>query len=259
MRVAITGGASGIGKACVNLFLAKGWDVTVLGRTQPTQKDINFISLDLGDESSISAAIDELSGKYDAVISNAGLPPTQGIETDIFAVNFLGFRRLSRAFESRMSKGGAFVNVASRAGYDWQNNLDQVQAVLALDSRAEIREFVTRHKLSAIDCYRLSKAAVIAYTVQETERLAQIGLRVNCVSPAATETSMLGSFLGSKVGVIEKNIARIGRAGQPEECAQVISFLASSESSWVKGINIQVDGGLSAMLLSDSLGTSSQN
>ena len=54
-----------------------------------------------------------------------------------------------------------------------------------------------------------------------------------------------------------KNVARVGRPGTPEEVADIIMFLASSESHWMKGNDFTIDGGMSAIAQSDQLGLSS--
>ena len=105
-----------------------------------------------------------------------------------------------------------------------------------------------------VRAYNLSKEAVIVLTIAETEALFARGLRMNTVSPAAVSTGILDDFVTAFGERVAKNIARAGRPGLPDEVADVILFLASPESRWLKGIDIPVDGGMGAMAVSDMIG-----
>lgn len=253
MRVAITGGSRGIGRATAQLLLSRGWAVDVLDREKPEFEGVRHIQCDLSDDASIDAVTDILEPGYDALISNAGIPPRDGNGEKILSVNLFGTRRLARQFETLLSRGGAFVHVASLAGIRWRENVGTVRALLAIERREDLAPFAARTGLDPTGLYNLSKEAVIALAKLDTERLLAKGLRVNSVSPAATSTAILDDFKTAYGEMARRNIARIGRPGSPEECAAVIAFLANPESAWLKGVDIPVDGGLSAMLLSDAL------
>lgn len=112
--------------------------------------------------------------------------------------------------------------------------------------------------MDATRAYNLSKEAVIAMTQARTEALLARGLRANTVSPSAVSTGILDDFVKAFGPRVAQNVARVGRPGQPGEIAEVIVFLASPQSHWIKGQDIVVDGGMGAILASDMLGLSAK-
>lgn len=255
MRLAISGGSNGIGAATVALALSQGWEVTILGLGEPEVEGASFIEVDLDDETSISHAVSELEPGFDAYVGCAGVPPRDGFSIETLSINFLGTRLLAEKVIPLMNKGGAIVHVASLAGRAWQDNLTQNLALMALKRRDQLAEFVSGQEIDDVRAYNLSKEAVILWTILQTERMTKMGLRANSVSPAATQTGILSEFQTAFGQRTNNNMSRIGRPGKPEECAEVIMFLASRESHWVRGVDIRVDGGLWAMQASDVLNT----
>lgn len=77
---------------------------------------------------------------------------------------------------------------------------------------------------------------------------------MNAVSPAAIETRILPDFLTAFGDRATKTMARVGRAGRADEVAELVAFLASPESGWIRGADIPVDGGTAALSLTDALG-----
>ena len=253
MKVAVTGGASGIGAALVTKLKADRHSVTSFDISEPRGVD-HWIPVDLSDPVSIDTALDAAVGPFDALINNAGLPPRDGWEEKVLRVNWFGFMHVLDGMLPKLSDGAAIVNTASRAGSHWRENLNEVKALQALEIDA-LADFVADRSIDPARAYNLSKEAVIVMTISRTEEMIGRGLRMNAVSPAAVGTGILEDFVqafGPRVG---KNIARAGRAGTPEEVANVIAFLASPESHWIKGQDIAVDGGMSAMALTDTIGT----
>lgn len=212
----------------------------------------DWIKADLSDPGSIQAATDAVSGKYDALINNAGLPPRDGLEEVILKVNWFGLRRFMDGMLDKLEPGAAIVNTASRAGAMWRDNLEEVKALMSLQPD-ELPAFISERGIDATRAYNLSKEAVIVMTMAETENLIARNLRMNSVSPAAVSTGILQDFAAAFGDRMAKNVARAGRPGQPEEVADAIIFLASPESGWIKGQDITIDGGMSAMSVSDKL------
>ena len=137
----------------------------------------------------------------------------------------------------------------------WQQNLEQVKALMRADLSG-LDEFLSDNDIDDTRAYNLSKEAVIVYTMAQTERLIAKDLRMNCVSPAAVSTGILEDFTKAFGPKVVQNIQRAGRPGHPEEIADIILFLASDKSGWIKGQNITPDGGMSAMAMTDMLGLS---
>ncbi|MEM7472070.1 MAG: SDR family oxidoreductase [Pseudomonadota bacterium] len=241
MKVALTGGASGIGAAVAAELTAKGHSVTVFDIHEPQAGAEHWIKVDLSDFAAIDAAIEAADGPFDALINNAGLPPRDGLAELVLRVNFFGLRRFMHGLTAQLGEGASIVNVASRAGSFWRENLDEVKALMSLDPEA-LSDFVTDRNIDATRAYNLSKEAVIVMTMAETQRKNSQGLRINSVSPAAVETDILSDFATAFGDKMTKNVARVGRAGTVSEIAAVIVFLASPESGWIKGQDIVIDG-----------------
>lgn len=253
MRVALTGAATGIGAALQAKLIAAGHDVTSFDIAAPAGADAHWIETDLSDPASIAAALAAAEGPFDALINNAGLPPRSGTAAQVLAVNFIGFRAFLEGMCAKLAPGAAIVNTASRAGAGWRDNLEEVRALLAVAGAEALPAFVAAHGVGDVRAYNLSKEAVIVYTMASTAEMTARGFRMNSVSPAAVSTGILDDFVAAFGDRVAKNLKLSGRAGTPEEIADVILFLASPESRWIKGNDIVIDGGMSAMLQAQAL------
>ncbi len=254
-RVLLTGAASGIGKACAEKLSAAGCQICALDIIEPDLAVENFQFLDLGKIDSINAAVEFAAnaGPFDALLNVAGVPPRPQQQTAILSINWLGQRLLTEGVLEALKPGAAIVNMASKAGGRWQENIDQVKALLALQSIEEINTFVESYSVDATRAYNLSKEALIVWTIASTNLLNTKRLRMNSVSPAAVDTGILEDFKLAFGPMVEKNLARVGRPGSPEEIADVALFLASPASRWLKGVDIVVDGGMGSMIQTDQL------
>ncbi len=92
--------------------------------------------------------------------------------------------------------------------------------------------------------YSASKGGIISFTKSLAKELSPRGVRVNAIAPGYIQTDMLDTIAPSSLKQIEQEIL-MGRIGQCEEIAQVVSFLASPAASYITGQTIVVDGGLS--------------
>ena len=253
MRVALTGGASGIGAAIAARLVRDGHDVTAFDVAKPQENVARWIETDLGDPESVAAAIAAARGPYDALINNAGLPPRDGQADLILRVNYFGFRQFLEGMLDSLAPEASIVNTASRAGAMWRDSIEEVKALMALRAHGDAAEFVAQRSIDHVRAYNLSKEAVIVLTIAETERMIARGLRMNCVSPAAVSTGILDDFVAAFGERVARNIARAGRPGLAEEIANVVAFLAGPESRWLKGTDIPVDGGMTAMAICDAM------
>ncbi len=238
------------------MLKARGHHVTVFDISRPHPDVDTWIQTDLGDPASIATAIDTAIGPFDALINNAGIPPRVQNAEAILRVNFFGLKRICEGLLPKLADGAAIVNTASLAGAKWRDHLADIKDLMALDP-AEIGGFISDRNIDATRAYNLSKETVIAWSMAQTEILIARNMRCNSVSPAAVSTGILQDFAVAFGDRMAKNVARAGRPGLPEEIAQIILFLASPESSWIKGQDIIVDGGMSAMALTDALGIQS--
>lgn len=253
MRVALTGGATGIGAAVATKLKEAGHHVTAFDISDPGGNVDRWVQTDLSDPASISAALAAVDGPFDALINNAGLPPRPGLEEIILRVNWFGLKAFLDGMLDKLAPGAAIVNTASRAGAMWRDNIDQVKALMALPPD-DLPGFIAQAGMDATRAYNLSKEAVIVMTLARTEEMIARGVRMNSVSPAAVSTGILDDFVTAFGERVAKNIARVGRPGLPEEVADVILFLVGPQSQWLKGTDIVIDGGMGALAQADMLG-----
>ncbi len=253
MHVALTGGSTGIGAATAAKLKSQGATITAFDISEPTENVDRWIKVDMSDPASIQAAIDAAAGPFDALINNAGLPPREGLEAVILKVNFVGMRMFLDGMLDQLKPGSAIVNTASRAGAQWMQNIAEVKELMALGSHDDVDAFVTSKSMDHMRAYNLSKEAVIVLNLAMTEALIARNLRMNSVCPAAVATGILDDFTSAFGPRVAKNIERAGRPGTPEEVADIICFLAGPDSAWLMGIDITIDGGMSAMAMSDML------
>ena len=253
MKVAITGGSTGIGASVAEKFKKTGDEIVVFDVMQPKIDVDEWVQTDLSDFDSIKDALSSNFGPYDALINNAGLPPKENLTEKILAVNFIGFRQFCTGMLNQLYPGSAIVNTASRAGAMWRKNIDEVRALMGLSSIDQIANFIEERGINHIRAYNLSKECVIVFSLAQTESLIQRDLRMNCISPGAVSTSILNDFKKAFGEQAAKNISRAKRPANPDEVADAIIFLASPQSGWLKGIELIIDGGMGAMAISDEL------
>ena len=111
-----------------------------------------------------------------------------------------------------------------------------------------IEAFCEEREIDPATVYRLSKQAMIYWHQMQVRD--HIGKHCFVtVSPAAISTGILDDFINAFGPGVAKNLERVGRAGKPEEVASLIAFLLSEQAEWINGIDIVVDGGMSAFAL----------
>jgi NAD(P)-dependent dehydrogenase (short-subunit alcohol dehydrogenase family) len=238
--VVITGGSDGIGLASAQLFAKEGALVYITARRQAlldqavseighgavgVQGDVTSLT----DLTKLYELIEREHGKVDVVFANAGMHdpvPLEAIEEAhfdaTFGLNVKGLLFTVQRALPLMSEGGVIVLNGSIAG-----------------SKAYPGQSL----------YNASKAAVRSFARSWTNDLKERGIRVNVVSPGATETRLIRGFFdntpGAEEGVIQG--VPLGRLGRLEEVARAVLFLASSDSSFVAGHELFVDGGVAAV------------
>ena len=227
----VTGAASGIGKATVELFRSEG--ATVVGADVSEGADTNA---DAGSEADVKRLVDNTvakHGRLDIFFANAGISggwatirdQTAADWAEILRINLIGPFLAIKYAGPVIAKGGggSIICTASVAG---------------LRSGA------------GGAAYSASKAGVINLVQTSAQQLYGSGVRVNAICPGLIETGMTkGIYDMAKAAGQEQRIGELNplnRGGEPTEIANAALFLASDESSYVNGAALVVDGGLSS-------------
>ncbi|MEZ5232508.1 MAG: SDR family oxidoreductase [Acidimicrobiia bacterium] len=248
-RVLLTGASTGIGNATLQMLVADGHEVTSLDVKDAPAGAAAHLHCDLSDPASIDATIDKLQGPYDALLNVAGVAGSMGAEL-VLRVNVYGLRHLTESLLARgmiTAPGGSIVNIASLAGIVWDRHLDRINA---LDDAADFQagiEVAKAYDRGGPNAYVLSKEWVVAYTKRLAGRVVTQGIRVNSVSPGPVITPLFPYFeQDAGAEQMAWMNEQVGRPAQPEDEAEAICWLAVGRSGWVNGVDLPVDGGLSA-------------
>lgn len=224
MKIIVTGGASGIGKAIADSLLDADFEVV----SADMNPDNGAFKLDVGDENSWKRLFEQ-TGPVDGLVNCAGIR-TRNMIVDTTVEEFenhlkvnltgtwLGMRSLFRSH--KQGTVASIVNIAS------------VNAVIAVPGQAH---------------YVASKGGVASLTKAAAVEGAPLGIRVNAIAPGAIRTPMTAERLvdPEQVAWLEGRVP-LGRVGEPEEIAEVAKFLLSEESSYITGTTIFSDGGWTA-------------
>ena len=238
----LTGASRGIGHATVKHFHAAEWRVITVSR-QPFDKicpwpqgEKDHIQADLNDVDQYAGMIakiraklvePETGGKLAALVNNAGISPKldggrrmDALQTslatwqNVFNVNLFAPALLGQGlFEELKAAQGSVVNVTSIAG-------------------SRVHPF-------AGAAYASSKAALATLTRELARDFGPHGVRVNAIAPGEIDTSILSPGTDD---IVQREIP-MRRLGKPSEVAQLVYFLCTSQSSYVNGAEIHVNGG----------------
>ena len=245
--IVVTGCCSGIGADFAKLARQQGARVIGIDRSAPTLTLDGFVQVDLADPAAIDAAVAQLPAQVHALANIAGVPGTAPPEV-VARVNYLGLRHLTQRVLDRMPEGGSIVNIASILGAAWPQRLQPHRELGATASFEEGAKWLAAHPVPQDTCYQYFKEALIVWTFTQSQGIfMERGVRMNCVSPGAVFTPILGDFvqmLGQER--VEKDAHRAKRPAFSDEVAPVIAFLCSDAARWVSGINLPVDGGLAS-------------
>jgi NAD(P)-dependent dehydrogenase (short-subunit alcohol dehydrogenase family) len=240
--VVVSGAASGMGEAAARVLVDLGAEVHALD-VKPVPAPVKqTVAVDLRERASIDEAVSRLPKRVDVLFNCAGLPGPPFSNLDTMLVNFVGLRHLTESLLPRIPDGGAVASITSVAGMGWRRNLDNVKGLLATKGFEQGKAWCEANP-DAANGYLFSKQCIILYTKELAVRLLDREIRVNCLSPAPTDTPMLPTF-HEQAGreFIEQNFqAPVGRNATPEEMAEPLVLLGSDAARFVSGQNLFVD------------------
>jgi NAD(P)-dependent dehydrogenase (short-subunit alcohol dehydrogenase family) len=236
----ITGGNSGIGLAAAKRFSDEGAKVAISGRSQKTLDEaVKYVGngilavksdvAKLADLDRFYSTVAQKFGKIDVLFVNAGVAkflPVQNADEahydEIFNINVKGAYFTIQKALPHLNDGAAIVLNTSVAGIKGTANAS---------------------------VYSATKAALRSFSRTLTTELVERGIRINSVAPGPIETPIFGRVGLSKEQVDEfaqkiLSSVPLKRFGQPEEVASAVAFLASSDASYITGVELHVDGGM---------------
>ena len=213
----------------------------------------HHIPINMSDLGAIDAALAQIDSPIDCLFNIAGVPPRGDNGAQVLAVNFFGLRHLTETLIGQLSNQAAIVNMASLAGGQWMSNLDEVKRLMAMDNAVDPAFALAELKIDATRAYNLSKEAVIVWGIQQTAGGMERGIRMNAVCPSAVSTGILDDFKSAFGARVNAAVDRSGRPSSPEEVADLVLFLASDQSRWIKGGEFKIDGGINAFRLAAAL------
>ena len=232
----VTGGATGLGFAIAQRLVASGgsvtlWDRDLVAGRQAAERlgeGNAFVQVDVAIEVSVREALESTvrrARRIDALVNSAGITGPNAKLWDypldawqeVMAVNLNGLFLCCREVVKVMREAnyGRIVNIASVAGKDGNPNAS---------------------------AYSASKAAVIALTKSLGKELADTGVRVNCVTPAAVKTAIFDQMSQEHIAFMLAKIP-MGRFGLPEEIAALVGWLCTEECSFSTGATFDLSGG----------------
>ncbi|MEO5671310.1 MAG: SDR family NAD(P)-dependent oxidoreductase [Ramlibacter sp.] len=234
----VTGAATGLGFAIAARLIASGGSVTVWDRDEPAAQaaattlggGTRAVAVDVTDHASVQAAVQatlKSSQRIDALVNSAGITGPNAKLWDypvdawrqVMDVNLHGLFITCREVVPVMSRQGygRIVNIASVAGKEGNPNAS---------------------------AYSASKAAVIALTKSLGKELADTGVRVNCVTPAAVKTGMFAQMTEQHIQFMLSKIP-MARFGTPDEIAAMVAWLCTEDCSFSTGAVFDLSGGRS--------------
>ncbi len=247
--IVVTGCSSGIGKETARLIKQLGGDVLGVDVNKTDDYVDELYLADMSDRRTIKALIMALPTGIDGIANIAGLPPTAPADK-VLLVNLVGLKFFTENMIPKLNDNASIVNLASLAGFGWQDSLESIRASQELEFE-DVPQFMRDHNISNAEgrSYFFSKEALVVWTMQERWSWRDRGIRMNAVSPGPVDTPILKDFLETLGERAEEDNRVMDRPGLPEDIAPVVTFLLSDMTSWIRGTNLPVDGGMMSHLL----------
>jgi 3-oxoacyl-[acyl-carrier protein] reductase len=240
----VTGAGAGLGKACAMTLGQRGARVAVhycksrdgaeaaVRALQAAGVDAEAFPGDLTKSADVTTLVDAVTrrfGEIDVLVNNSGdlierkpiLEMSEELFQAVMDVNVTSAFLMCRAVGPGMvtRKRGAIINVSSLAAWNGGG--------------------------PGAGAYAAAKGAIVSFTKALAKELAPHGVRVNCIAPGLIgDTAFHGRFTAPAAFDAAAKSVLLGRAGSPDEVASVVAFLASSDSSFLTGETIEINGGM---------------
>ncbi|MDB5939139.1 MAG: short-chain dehydrogenase/reductase, partial [Polaromonas sp.] len=232
----VTGGAQGIGEACIRRFAREGAQIVIAdiddarGAALADELGGRYVHCDVGDKAQVDALVAQTlaaHGRIDVLVNNAGifraadfLDMSEADFDAVLRVNLKGAFLMGQAVAREMAKAGRGSIV----------NMSSVNGMLAIPTIAS---------------YNVSKGGINQLTRVMALSLADQGIRVNAVAPGTIATELAAQVVltsdEAKARIMSRTPMR--RLGEPSEIADTVAYLASDAASYITGEIVVVDGG----------------
>ena len=242
----VTGGAQGIGEACIRRFARENARVVIADvadeRGMALAKEVGglYVHCDVGDKAQVDALVSQTlaaHGRIDVLVNNAGIFKAADfldvLEADfdaVLRVNLKGAFLVGQAVARVMAGAETREGIGGSALRGSIINMSSVNAVLAIPTIAS---------------YNISKGGINQLTRAMALALADKGIRVNAVAPGTIATELAAKAVLTSDEAKAKIMSRtpMKRLGEPSEIADTVAFLASDAASYITGEIVVVDGG----------------
>jgi NAD(P)-dependent dehydrogenase (short-subunit alcohol dehydrogenase family) len=232
----VTGGAQGIGAACVRRFAREGAKTVIADvddkRGQALAAELGglYVHCDVGDKAQVDSAVAatmKAHGRIDVLVNNAGIFKA----ADFLEVTEDDFDAVLRVnLKGAFLMGQAVARLMAKAGKGSIVNMSSVNGTLAIPT---------------ISSYNVSKGGINQLTRVMALSLADKGVRVNAVAPGTIATELAAKAVLTSEDAKARIMSRtpMKRLGEPSEIADTVAFLASDAASYITGEIVVVDGG----------------
>ena len=239
-RALVVGGATGMGAAAAELLVTAGAEVIDMDFAEVTIPGTKAIHVNLAEKDSIDAAIEQIGGPVDAVLSCAGVADgTPGIEK----INFIGHRHLidSLIAKDLLPSGSAIGFISSAAGLGWEANLPKLKEYLATPDFDSAVDWIA---VNGGADYMSTKQAICAYVASQAFPMMKRGSRINAICPGPTDTPLAQANKEMWLGFGADFRGEIGvEASTPLDQAYPLVFLCSDAARAINGITMITDVG----------------
>lgn len=242
----VTGGAQGIGEACIRRFAREQARVVIAdiddARGAALARELGglYVHCDVGEKGQVDALVAQTiaaHGRIDVLVNNAGifraadfLEVTEADFDAVLRINLKGSFLVGQAVAREMAKAEARPGVGGSASRGSIVNMSSVNSVLTIPTIAS---------------YNVSKGGINQLTRVMALALADTGIRVNAVAPGTIATDLAAKAVLTSDEAKARIMSRtpMKRLGEPSEIADTVAYLASDAASYITGEIVMVDGG----------------
>lgn len=252
----VTGAASGMGKATVEMLVDLGAKVYALDITSIRVPGIEkAIYVNLAEKKSIDDAFQQVPDTIDRYFGIAGVSGLHHSFAETFTINYVANKYITEEYlDKRLPDGGGIVFCTSSGGLGWEKPACRSEYMGVIDTKgwdatvAAVEKLANEHlDTPGPIYYGLSKRAMNYYVAANVEKFATRKIRLNAVLPMGTDTGLKADFAtmaGDIESMIEYGTGLAHRLAEPSEMAAPMVFLNSDMASFLDGVLMSADYGM---------------